>query len=210
MKRLCKGAERKTWQCGWSGRGGGWLTNFMVGWQVTFYATNKRKWPVKCVLLADHPVYVINNTADIILWFSFGSPDTSINIFQAHILSLQNVVFRLRKKALHTEVSFRCLKESKLLRCYLWTMFLPHEYPAEFCHRQIKDIDSQWRRRVKINASHNIKSGVAQESLCKSLFALFITSSFTQWAQSVPLQMAWAEVCPGEWVHRAGGFNQAV
>lgn len=82
-------------------------------------------------------------------------------------------------------------------------MFLPHEYPAEFCHRQIKDIDSQWRRRVKINASHNIKSGVVQESLSKSIFALFITSSFTQWAQSVPyrwLEQRFARVngCTGQ------------
>ncbi len=193
-----------------SGWGCGWLTNFMVGWQVTFYVTNKRKWPVKCAFIRSSSLCnQQRNLRHIILCFSF-SPDTSINIFQVHILSLQNVVFRLHEKALHTEVSFKCLKESKLLRCYLWTLFLPHEYPAEFCHRQIKDIDSQWRRRVKINASHNIKSGVAQESLRKSLFALFITSSFTQWSQSVPLQMARTEVCPGEWVHRAGGFNQAI
>ena len=56
--------------------------------------------------------------------------------------------------------------------------------------------------------SHNIKSVVAQESLNKTNFAFVY--SFTQQAQSVPLQMARAVVCLGEWVHRADGFNQVI
>lgn len=64
--------------------------------------------------------------------------------------------------------------------------------------------------RVKINASHNIKSGVGvriseQEHIC-SVHHI----QFHSMGPICPLQMARAEVRPGAWVHRAGGFNQAV
>lgn len=75
--------------------------------------------------------------------------------------------------------------------------------PPSSVSDRLKTLIQNGRGRVKINASHNIKRGAVQESVSKSIFALFITSSFTQWAQSVPyrwLEQRFARVngCTGQ------------
>lgn len=102
---------------------------------------------LQIVLLSDPFLYLIYNTAHIpifIIQFGF-----ILALFsKSQHLVWEEILFTLRSLS-------DVWKEANFWEAIYEVV--PHEYPVEFCHRQIKGRASRWRRRLEMKGGYEVR-----------------------------------------------------
>lgn len=155
---------------------------------------------LQIVLLSDPFLYLIYNTAHIpifIIQFGF-----ILALFsKSQHLVCEEMLFALRSLS-------DVWKEANFWEAIYEVV--PHEYPVEFCHRQIKGRASRWRRRLEMKGGIWGPTGEGHRNHTPGT-RLLCSSHLVSLNQPQSGPCRWPEQQPGERVQAgAGGYHQAV